>query len=51
LLRRLRASKDTRWLEVMAEVRLNSEVLVLDDTVLDKPYAPKMDLVHHMWSG
>ena len=30
---------------------LTSGVLVLDDTVLDKPYARKMDLVHHMWSG
>ena len=30
---------------------LTSGVLVLDDTVLDKPYARKMDFVHHMWSG
>ncbi len=28
-----------------------SGVLVLDDLVLDKRYARKMDLVHHMWSG
>ena len=28
-----------------------SGVLVLDDTVLDKPYARKMDLVQYMWSG
>lgn len=51
LLHRLEPSNDTLWLEVKAEVRLNSGVLVLDDTVLDKPYARKMDLVHHMWSG
>jgi putative transposase len=51
LLHRLEPSNDNLWLEVKAEVRLNSGVLVLDDTVLDKPYARKMDLVHHMWSG
>ena len=51
LLHRLEPSNGTLWLEVKAEVRLNSGVLVLDDTVLDKPYARKMDLVHHMWSG
>ena len=28
-----------------------SEVLVLKNTDLDKPYARKMDLVHHMWSS
>ena len=26
-------------------------VLVLDDSVLDKPFARKMDLVHYHWSG
>ena len=30
---------------------MTSGVLVLDDTVLYKPYERKMDLVHHMWSG
>ena len=39
------------WLEVKPEVQLGSGVLVLDDTVLDKPYARKMKLVHRMWSG
>ena len=42
---------DALWLEVKAEVCLTSGVLVLDDTVLDKPYARKLDLVHHKWSG
>ena len=39
------------WLEVKPEVQLGSGVLVLDDTVLDKPYACKIDPVHHIWSG
>lgn len=28
-----------------------SGLLILDDTTLDKPYAEKMDLVTHHWSG
>ena len=28
-----------------------SGVLVLENTDLDKPYARKMDLVHHTWLG
>ena len=30
---------------------MTSGVLVLDDTVLDKPHARRMDLVHYMWSN
>jgi hypothetical protein len=48
LLHRLEPTNDVLWLEVKAEVYLTSGVLVLDDTVLDKPYAQKMDLVHHL---
>ena len=51
LLQRLEPSNDAQWLEVMAEVCLTSGVLMLGDTVLDKPYTLKMDLVHHIWSG
>lgn len=51
LLHRLEPSSQTLWAEVQAEVQRTSGVLVLDDTVLDKPYARKMELVHHMWSG
>ena len=47
----LNPSNDALWLEVNAEVGLTSGVLVLDDKVLDKPYARKMDFVHYMWSG
>ncbi len=51
LLHRLKANSEALWSEVQSDVRRNSGVLVLDDSVLDKPYALKMDLVHHMWSG
>ena len=48
LLHRLEATNDALLLEVNAEVCFTSGVLVLDDTVLDKQYARKMDLVHHL---
>jgi len=51
LLHRLEPDSDTLWAEVQADVRRLSGVLILDDSVLDKPYARKMDLVHHLWSG
>lgn len=51
LLHRLEPTSEALWIEVQQEVRRSSGVLVLDDTVLDKPYARTMDLVHHMWSG
>src|SRR5882724_8885122 len=51
LLHRLEPDSDALWREVQPEVRRTTGVLVLDDSVLDKPYAHQMDLVHHMWSG
>lgn len=51
LLHRLEPDSEVLWTEVQADVRRTSGVLVLDDSVLDKPYARKMDLVHHTWSG
>jgi putative transposase len=51
LLHRLEPDSDALWVEVQPEVRRTTGVLVLDDTVLDKPYARKMELVHHLWSG
>jgi hypothetical protein len=51
LLHRLEPDPATLWLEVEPEVRRRDGVLVLDDTVLDKPYARQMGLVHHVWSG
>ena len=51
LLHRLEPTSEAIWDEVKPEVKIGSGILVLDDTVLDKPYARKMDLVHRMWSG
>jgi hypothetical protein len=50
LLHRLEPDAQALWEEVRPDVRLTSGMLVLDDSVLDKPYARKMDLVHHQWS-
>ena len=35
----------------LLKVQQKSGVLILDDSVLDKPHAQKIELVHHMWSG
>jgi hypothetical protein len=51
LLHRLEPDSEALWAEVRPDVRRTTGVLVLDDTVLDKPYARKMDLVYHLWSG
>lgn len=51
LLYRLEPDPNVLWSEVEPQVRRDQGVLVLDDTVLDKPYARKMGLVHHVWSG
>lgn len=51
LLHRLEPDSEALWQEVRPEVRRGAGLLVLDDSVLDKPYARKMELVHHMWSG
>ena len=48
LLQRLEPTNDALWLDVKAEVCFTAGVLVLDDTFLDKQYARKMDLVHHL---
>ena len=51
LLHRLEPDAGVLWQEVEAQVRRSEGVLVLDDSVLDKPYARRMELVHHLWSG
>jgi hypothetical protein len=51
LLHRLEPDGEALWADVRPDVSLRSGVLVLDDSVQDKPYARKMDLVHHQWSG
>jgi hypothetical protein len=51
LLQRQPPDTDALWNEVNGIVQPQDGVLVVDDTLLDKPYAKKMDLVYHQWSG
>ena len=51
LLHRLEPEPDALWAEAEALVARGGGVLVLDDSVLDKPYAKRMDLVARQWSG
>jgi hypothetical protein len=51
LLERLEPDPETLWLEARPHVRLAQGVLVLDDTVLDKPFARHMKRVGRHWSG
>lgn len=51
LLHRLEPDPHALWLEARTQVDLLEGVLVLDDTVLDKPYARHIDLVGRHWSG
>jgi putative transposase len=51
LLQRQPPDTEALWQEAKPHVEQEAGVLVLDDTTLDKPYAKKMDLVTHHWSG
>jgi putative transposase len=51
LLHRLDPDPEALWAEAAPLVMRRGGVLVLDDSVLDKPYAKKMDLVARQWSG
>ena len=51
LLHRLEPDAAALWGEAEGLVARGGGVLVLDDSVLDKPYAKKMDLVARQWSG
>jgi putative transposase len=51
LLHRLEPDPETLWLEAKPAVVLDEGALILDDSVLDKPYAKQIDLVGHHWSG
>jgi putative transposase len=50
-LHRLEPDAGVLWAEAQALVERGGGVLVLDDSVLDKPYAKRMDLVARQWSG
>jgi hypothetical protein len=51
LLHRLQPDPETLWQEARAQVDLDDGILVLDDSVLDKPYAEFIELVGRHWSG
>lgn len=51
LLHRLEPDAAALWAEAAPLVARAGGVLVLDDSVLDKPYARRMDLVARQWSG
>jgi len=51
LLHRLEPDPAALWAEAAVLVGRAGGVLVLDDSVLDKPYARKMALVARQWSG
>lgn len=51
LLQRQPPDTDALWTEVNSIVEPEKCFLIADDTLLDKPYAKKMDLVYHQWSG
>jgi len=51
LLQRLEPDPEALWLEARPQVELACGVLVLDDTVLDKPHARHIELVGRHFSG
>jgi hypothetical protein len=51
MLLRLEHNTESLWAEAKNCITLNKGILVIDDSILDKPYAMKMDLVDYHWSG
>jgi hypothetical protein len=51
LLQRLEPDPETLFQEVQSLVDKTCGVFVIDDSTLDKPYAQKIELVSHHWSG
>lgn len=51
LLHRMEPSSEALWLEAQQQASLNTGILVIDDSTLDKFYAEKMELVTRHWSG
>jgi putative transposase len=51
LLQRVEPEPEELWQESKAFVNLTRGILVLDDTMMDKWFAKKMDLVSRQWSG
>ena len=51
LLARLEPDAETLWTEARTQINLNSGILVLDDSTLEKPYSEFNALVYRHWSG
>jgi hypothetical protein len=51
LLHRLEPRPDKLWEEAKGSLKLKEGILIVDDSVLDKLYAKKMELVSWQWSG
>lgn len=51
LLQRLEPDAEMLWTEARTQIDLNSGILVLDDSTLEKPYSKFNALVYQHWSG
>ena len=51
LLYRLNPNSESLWIEAVPYVKKDEGILVIDDSIVDKPYAQKMELVTRHWSG
>jgi len=51
LLQRQPLSSENLWNEVKTFVKNDQGVLIIDDTVLEKPYFRKNDLITYLWSN
>jgi Transposase DDE domain len=51
LLHRLEPDPDALWQEARSQAILDDGILIVDDSVLDKPYAKFIELVGRHWSG
>ncbi len=51
LLSRLEPDSEVLWTEAQTQIDLNTGILVLDDSTLEKPYSPFNALLYRHWSG
>ena len=51
LLQRQPPDTEALWIEVEDSVQPQNGFLIIDDTVLDKPYAKNISLAYYQWSG
>jgi hypothetical protein len=51
LLQKQPSDTEPLWHEVRKFITLKEGFLIVDDTVLDKPYSEKIGFVRHQWSG